>query len=166
MMTLQRRAGVSLWRQIAETLEKDIKEQVFEPGQKLPTEAELAERFSVNRHTVRRGIAYLALRERSVLIETRPARGLLGGMLGLPCGDWVEGAARPGPPFAADWRSTGAEVRHTFTHFHLLLAIEAARVPPGFIPPAGRFQPLTPALESSLPTVMRKALRLGLEALA
>lgn len=59
MMALQRRAGVALWRQIAETLEKDIKEQVFAPGQKLPTEAELAERFAVNRHTVRRGIAFL-----------------------------------------------------------------------------------------------------------
>src|SRR3546814_15802099 len=60
MMTLQRRAGVALWRQIAETLEKDIREQVYEPGQRLPPEAELAERFSVNRHTVHRGIAFPA----------------------------------------------------------------------------------------------------------
>ena len=58
-MTLQRRAGVALWRQIAETLEGDIKQQVFKPGQRLPTESELAERFAVNRHTVRRGIAFL-----------------------------------------------------------------------------------------------------------
>ena len=72
MMTLQRRAGVSLWRQIAETLEKDIKEQVFEPGQKLPTEAELAERFAVNRHTVRRGIAFL---EQEGVIRVEQGRG-------------------------------------------------------------------------------------------
>jgi A/G-specific adenine glycosylase len=128
--------------------------------------AELPRRVPKPAKPVRRGIAYLALRDRSVLIETRPPRGLLGGMLGLPCGDWTEGAPRPRPPFAADWRPTGAEVRHTFTHFHLLLSIDAADVPPGFTPPAGRFQPLTPALETSLPTVMRKALRLGLDALA
>jgi A/G-specific adenine glycosylase len=128
--------------------------------------AELPRRAPKPAKPVRRGIAYLALRDRSVLIETRPPHGLLGGMLGLPCGDWAEGAARPRPPFAADWRPTGAEVRHTFTHFHLLLSIEAAQVPRDFTPPAGRFQPLTPALETSLPTVMRKALRLGLDALA
>jgi len=71
-MTLQRRAGVALWRQIAESLESDIKEQVFAPGQKLPTEAELAERFSVNRHTLRRGIAYL---EQEGILRVEQGRG-------------------------------------------------------------------------------------------
>src|SRR3546814_244616 len=72
MMTLQRGAGVALWRQIAETLEKDIREQVYEPGQRLPTEAELAERFSVNRHTVRRGIAFL---EQEGVLRVEQGRG-------------------------------------------------------------------------------------------
>ena len=58
-MTLQGGDGVGLGRQIAETLESDIKAQAFSQGKQRPTEAELAERFSVNRHTVRRGIAYL-----------------------------------------------------------------------------------------------------------
>ena len=71
-MTLQRRDGVALWRQIAETLESDIKEQVFAPGKKLPTEAELAERFGVNRHTVRRGIAFL---EQEGLLRVEQGRG-------------------------------------------------------------------------------------------
>ena len=87
-------------------------------------------------------------------------------MLGLPCSAWTEGAAVPAPPFAADWRPTGAQVRHTFTHFHLLLSIEAVRVPLVFAPPVGRFRPVTPALEASLPTVMRKALQIGLSAMA
>ncbi len=128
--------------------------------------AELPRRAPKPAKPLRRGIAYLALREDAVLIETRPERGLLGGMLGLPCGDWTEGASRPRPPFAADWRPTGLEVRHTFTHFHLTLSIEIARMPAGFAPPAGRFHPVTPALEHALPTVMRKALRLGLSAVA
>ncbi len=71
-MTLHRRAGVALWRQIAETLESDIKEQVFDAGKKLPTEAELAERFAVNRHTVRRGIAYL---EQEGIVRVEQGRG-------------------------------------------------------------------------------------------
>lgn len=71
-MTLQRRAGVALWRQIAETLEGDIKQQVFAPGQRLPTESELAERFAVNRHTVRRGIAFL---EQEGLLRVEQGRG-------------------------------------------------------------------------------------------
>ena len=71
-MTLHRRAGVALWRQIAETLESDIKDQVFDAGQKLPTEAELAERFAVNRHTVRRGIAYL---EQEGIVRVEQGRG-------------------------------------------------------------------------------------------
>jgi len=71
-MTLQRRDGVALWRQIAETLDKDIREQVFAPGQKLPTEAEFAERFAVNRHTVRRGIAFL---EQEGVLRVEQGRG-------------------------------------------------------------------------------------------
>lgn len=124
--------------------------------------ADLPRRGERKLKPLRQGIAYLAVSGRRVLVETRPERGLLGGMLGLPCSDWAEGAPTPRPPFAADWRDTGAEVRHTFTHFHLRLGIAAARLPAGFDPPAGRFVALGPALEAALPTVMRKALRLGL----
>ena len=79
---------------------------------------------------VRFGIAYLALRpDGAVLLERRPAKGLLGGMLGLPGTDWTEGREIvPAPPIAAEWDDAGAEVRHTFTHFHLRLGIEVARV--------------------------------------
>lgn len=87
------------------------------------------------------------------LLERRPDRGLLGGMLGWPGSDWVEGAApAPVPPVAGDWRAMG-EVRHTFTHFHLILTVHLAQVPdetPG-LTPAAAFRP------GDLPTVMRKA---------
>jgi A/G-specific adenine glycosylase len=128
------------------------------------TANELPRRDPKRSKPLRRGTAYLALRaDGAVLLETRPARGLLGGMLGLPCSDWTEGGGPPRPPFPADWRETGVEVRHTFTHFHLRLAVAAARVPSGFTAPVGEFRPLTPALSAALPTVMRKALRLGLD---
>jgi GntR family transcriptional regulator, phosphonate transport system regulatory protein len=51
--------GVTRWRQIAEALSRDVAEGRFGVG-RLPTEPELAERFGVNRHTVRRAVAALA----------------------------------------------------------------------------------------------------------
>ena len=63
-------------------------------------------------------------------------------------------------PLAAEWRGISAEVRHTFTHFHLSLRVEVAEVGAGALP-SGEWRVWTPALEASLPTVMKKALRLG-----
>jgi A/G-specific adenine glycosylase len=133
-------------------------------GRRAGIAAELPRRAAKPAKPVRRGIAYVALRaDGAVLAETRPATGLLGGMLGLPCSDW-DAAPAPRPPFAADWRDLGAEVRHTFTHFHLLLRLQGVRVPAGFEPPAGVFASAA-ALGPAMPTVMQKALRLGLAAL-
>jgi GntR family transcriptional regulator, phosphonate transport system regulatory protein len=49
-----------LWRSIAQALGADISAGLYGAGQKLPTEAALALRFGVNRHTVRAAIAHLA----------------------------------------------------------------------------------------------------------
>ena len=74
----------------------------------------------------RRGIAYVAIRaDGAPLIETRPPRGLLGGMPGFPGTDWVDDPA-PAPPLPADWRRLEGTVRHTFTHFHLELTVALA----------------------------------------
>ena len=62
-------AGVSLWRRIADDLEQSIARGTFSPGSKLPGEIEMAERFGVNRHTVRRAIA--ALSERGLVRAER-----------------------------------------------------------------------------------------------
>lgn len=53
------RTGSPLWRHIADSVAGEIHHRVFAPGDRLPTEAELARRFGVNRHTVRRAIASL-----------------------------------------------------------------------------------------------------------
>ena len=52
--------GVALWRQIADAIRLDIVGGKLANGDRLPTEAVLAERFSANRHTVRRALAVLA----------------------------------------------------------------------------------------------------------
>ncbi|WP_371038221.1 A/G-specific adenine glycosylase [Rhodosalinus sp. FB01] len=107
---------------------------------------------------VRHGIAYLARRvDGAWLLERRPDSGLLGGMLGWPGTDWAEGAPDPAPPIRAEWRDAGAEARHTFTHFHLRLAIRTALVPMDRAPERGTFLDPEVFRPSELPTVMRKA---------
>ena len=46
-----------VWKSIAITLTDDIAQGRYDRGAKLPAEAQLAERFGVNRHTVRRALA-------------------------------------------------------------------------------------------------------------
>ncbi len=46
-----------IWKSIADTLSSAIAEGQYEAGDKLPTEAVLAARFGVNRHTVRHALA-------------------------------------------------------------------------------------------------------------
>lgn len=58
-MTVLPVAGVTRWRQIADSLSQEIAEAGFTEG-RLPTEPELAARFGVNRHTIRRAIGILA----------------------------------------------------------------------------------------------------------
>ncbi|MEY4844245.1 MAG: hypothetical protein RL312_526, partial [Pseudomonadota bacterium] len=69
---LARGAGVALWRQIALALEADIAGGKRQPGERLPTEAVLTERFAVNRHTVRRALEELEARG---IIRVEQGRG-------------------------------------------------------------------------------------------
>jgi len=57
---VERGSGVTLWRQIAERLSADLLSGALKPGDRLPTELDLASRYAVNRHTVRRAVAALA----------------------------------------------------------------------------------------------------------
>src|SRR5262249_51453719 len=61
-MDLQHDAGVALWRQIVEALEAEIRDGSFRPGNRFLTEAEIAGRFGVHRHTARRTVAELSQR--------------------------------------------------------------------------------------------------------
>ena len=110
----------------------------------------------------RQGICYLAMREDgAVLLTTRPDAGLLGGMAELPGTDWGEDAPIPAPPLAAQWREMGA-VRHTFTHFHLILRVLRADLPSGAVAERGTWVPAAGLDAAALPTVMRKALACGM----
>lgn len=69
---------------------------------------------------VRTGKAFVIERaDGAVLLRRRPTKGLLGGMLEVPTTPWTEIPAKDAP-------QTGILVEHTFTHFHLILAVERA----------------------------------------
>lgn len=97
-----------------------------------------------------------------VLCVRRPPRGLLGGMLALPASQFSSGSGNPEdtPPCPGDWRSLG-EVRHTFTHFHLVMDVRRAELrdgagdsaQPGFRDPRSAVE--------EMPTLFAKALSLA-----
>lgn len=60
-----------LWKTIRDTVFSDISNGHYKSGDKLPTEAQLAARFGVNRHTVRQALA--ALVEDGVIFTRRGA---------------------------------------------------------------------------------------------
>ena len=110
----------------------------------------------------RYGAAFVLTRGDAVALVTRPAKGLLGGMAGLPTTEWTvaplaESEALTSAPSAATWRDAG-EVEHVFTHFPLTLRVYAgeAEEPGGW-----RWTPRDEA-RAALPTVFRKALDAGL----
>src|SRR5680860_353075 len=94
----------------------------------LPYKAEKAER------PTRRGAAFVALRaDGAVLLRERPLKGLLGGMLETPSTPWEEtapngNAVSDHAPVEAAWHKTAGLVAHTFTHFHLELAVYRAEI--------------------------------------
>lgn len=59
---LLREPGRAVWRQIEEILAAEIAAGIFPAESRLPSEMELADRFEVNRHTVRQALAALAQR--------------------------------------------------------------------------------------------------------
>ena len=120
------------------------------------TAAQLPVRKPKPAKPVRRGVAYVA---RSIdgawLLERRGERGLLGGMLAWPCTEWSD-APEEAPPFPANWQDVEGEVRHTFTHFHLILDIKVAKATDRTCASRGAFMEQSDFRPSDLPTVMRK----------
>lgn len=110
----------------------------------------------------RRGVAFWIEREDgAVLLRRRPEKGLLGGMMEVPSTEWGAkiGDAEPQAPLAAAWKKLPGVVEHTFTHFHLELAVWVAKdVRDGELRDGGDYR-WTARAEiggEALPTVMRK----------
>jgi A/G-specific adenine glycosylase len=121
---------------------------------------------------LRRGAAFVALRaDGHLLVRTRPARGLLGGMTELPTteflADFDEGAALDAAPAfgarrgarATRWRRLPGAVTHVFTHFPLELLVFRAEVRAAAAAPEGmRWIAASEVRGAAFPSLMRKVL--------
>ncbi len=72
LYAVSRDSGEALYAQIARQIEQEIG-NLYAPGEGLPSEADLALRFGVNRHTLRRAIDELI---DGGMLERRPGRGV------------------------------------------------------------------------------------------
>ncbi len=121
------------------------------------TQSELPKKTPKKPKPTRFGHIYIAQRpDGAFLLERRPDKGLLGGMLGWPGSDWSD-APTKAPPFPADWYELPSEVRHTFTHFHLVLRVWTSELPNRDAPEGLTILTKHAFKPSDLPTVMRKA---------
>jgi len=108
-------------------------------------------------------VYFIADQNGAVMVRTRAARGLLGGMSELPGTDWIAADSAPdwsaaAPPGASITRSAGA-VRHVFTHFALTLQVYVCAAAPGCVlPPGARWVAPADLAQEAFPTLMRKAL--------
>lgn len=101
----------------------------------------------------------------AVYFETRPAKGLLGGMLGLPCSPWESSSrnGKPPDPLAVErhapaqgpWQAVPGELSHVFTHFRLQLSIYKCRTGSG-LPDRGQWIAPADFPCHPLPTLMHK----------
>jgi A/G-specific adenine glycosylase len=134
-------------------------------------EAETLPRRTPKREgALRRGAAFVARRaDGFLLVRTRPAKGLLGGMTEVPTTAWsadfdeskaLDGAPRFPPGKQKKrivWRGTLGVVRHVFTHFPLELRVFLGQVPAGTAAPSGmRWIALAEIGDEALPSLMRK----------
>lgn len=118
---------------------------------------------------LRRGAAFVVTRGNEILLRTRPAKGLLGGMTEVPTSDWVAGqddktALKQAPELnVAKWHRKAGVVTHVFTHFPLELVVYTAKVPARTRAPDGmRWVAIADAEDEALPNVMRKVVAHGL----
>jgi len=125
----------------------------------------------------RYGLALLVFDEKGqVLVETRPDKGLLGGMDIFPGTGWPDGKAAQDNYPAGPENSAGqlmeahgggavlnTVVEHVFSHFRIILTIHRLDVSSGTVAlnPSQRWVPLAEIDDIALPTVMRKVARSG-----
>jgi A/G-specific adenine glycosylase len=122
---------------------------------------------------LRRGAAFVAVRtDGHLLVRTRPAKGLLGGMTEVPTtafrADFDEAGALAHAPCLAGtrgraenacWRRIAGVVTHVFTHFPLELVVYTTRVLHTVAAPEGaRWIAQEDVAGAALPGLMRKVL--------
>lgn len=106
---------------------------------------------------IRKGHAFVMQdRDGDVYLQSRPTKGLLGGMTEVPGSPWLDELLPPDFPVEADWHHRG-EMVHIFTHFRLELEVWSATVSPDSLD-GGWWAPPAALKGEALPTLFRKVL--------
>ena len=131
--------------------------------------AALPHKIQKPKKPIRRGIVFwLSTSSNSILLRRRAEHGLLGGMIEVPSTPW-----RPGKfpdnteilktaPLLADWKPLDGIVHHSFTHFHLELAVMYAGIDvkyDGYDKENGFWVSCDQLSDYALPVVMQKVVR-------
>jgi A/G-specific adenine glycosylase len=119
---------------------------------------------------LRRGAAFVVTRGEELLVQSRPEKGLLGGMTEVPGSEWRarlddKAALKQAPELKGftRWHRKAGIVTHVFTHFPLELVVYTATVPARTRAPEGmRWVPVATLADEALPNVMRKVVAHGL----
>lgn len=116
---------------------------------------------------LRHGAAFIVLNGKGqILLRKRAGRSMLGDMIEVPSTDWdkktAERKTTPPLPPGARWKKLSGEVRHSFTHFDLYLDLYAARSERKIFKD-GFWQDQSRLTEVALPTLFKKAIRMGLK---
>lgn len=106
---------------------------------------------------VRKGHAYVMCdADGDVYLQSRPAKGLLGGMTEVPGSDWAADLIAPAYPVDGQWQHRG-QVVHVFTHFRLALEVWSTSVTGDKLDGGWWSEPAALRGEA-LPTLFRKVL--------
>jgi len=114
---------------------------------------------------LRYGIAFwVENKDQEILLEKRPPKGLLAGLIGLPTTLWrqepwdltSEETINYAPKGVDTWERFPNSIRHTFTHFHLELQIVKGRTT---IFHPGIWSSVENLKSHALPTIMKKVIR-------
>lgn len=115
----------------------------------------------------RYGIAFwVENHAQEILLEKRPSKGLLAGLIGLPTTLWreqpwdlvSEEITHYAPKGVKAWEPLPVIVRHTFTHFHLELRIAKGQTNAS---QKGFWSSFENLKTHALPTVMKKVIRVA-----
>jgi A/G-specific adenine glycosylase len=115
----------------------------------------------------RLGIAFWVERDDGhILLRRRSQKGLLGGMMEIPSTPWgPKPPVKVSTPFDAKWTKSKTSVEHTFTHFHLQLAVWKTSTANSSLPDDGdyRWVHKDDLAHEALPSLMRKVAAMALE---
>jgi A/G-specific adenine glycosylase len=109
---------------------------------------------------LRAGNMFVLRASDKVLVRTRAARGLLGGMTEFLGSEWLAADARQSTeiafPVETKWKRLPGRVEHVFTHFALHLTVYTAELADIPAPAGTRFIATSDLRREGLPSVMLK----------